>query len=63
MNFMDRNGEICTSNQGLKIEIIEYRKKNDVDIKFENGFISKSKEYKNFKIGNIKNPYYPMNIK
>ena len=36
--------------------IIEYRRNDDIDIKFEDGTIVKHKRYYNFKNGNIKNP-------
>ena len=35
----NRTGEENINNQGLKMWIIEYRKTNDIDVEFEDGFI------------------------
>lgn len=37
----------------------EYRKCSDIDVEFENGYISKNRTYQQFKKGSIKNLYYP----
>lgn len=59
MRKIDRAGEIGYNNQGLKMIIIEYKNKRNIDIQFEDGTIIKNREYKSFKLGNIKNPYFP----
>lgn len=55
----ERIGEENINNQGLRMWICDYRKYNDIDIQFEDGYISKGKEYKVFKRGGINNPNYP----
>lgn len=57
----ERIGEESINNQGLKMWICDYRKYNDIDIQFEDGYISKGKEYKAFKKGKIHNPNYHKN--
>lgn len=56
---IDRTGEVGYNNQGLKMEIIEYKNAIDMMVKFENGYIAKNVSYGNFKNGTIKNPYFP----
>lgn len=58
MNFKDKTGEISINNDGLKMTIINYNQYSDIDVKFEDGYISKNKGYREFKNGSIKNPYY-----
>ena len=41
---------------GLKMKIIEYRNHNDIDIKFEDGAITKHKTYSAFRRGQIGHP-------
>lgn len=55
----NRIGEIGINNEGLKMIIVAYRRNDDIDIEFENGYISKNKEYQHFKKGTIKNPCNP----
>jgi len=50
-------GETSYNNNGSKMTIIKYIDSKDVVIKFENGFITRN-TYSNFKLGNIKFPYY-----
>lgn len=54
-----RIGEENINNQGLKMKIIRYRMNKDIDVEFEDGWIARNKEYKNFKNKNIRNPYFP----
>lgn len=54
----ERIGEENTNNQGLKMWIKEYRRSDDIDVEFEDGYISRHKEYKAFKKGMINNPNY-----
>jgi hypothetical protein len=44
------------NNQGLRMKIKEYRRYSDIDVEFEDGYISYNKSYASFKKGNIKNP-------
>ena len=55
----DRIGEEKINNQGLKMVIIAYRSIHDIDVKFEDGYVSRNKEYKIFKKGGIMNRHYP----
>ena len=50
-----RIGETNIANCGMKMTIIEYRNSMDIDVKFENGYISRNKSYANFKKGIILN--------
>jgi len=52
-------GEVVKNNKGTKMEIIKYRNKSDIDVKFLDKFhyIRKHTTYVNFKRGQIKNPY------
>ena len=54
----DRIGEVGFNNKGLKMWIIGYRNSMDLDIKFEDGYISYNKHYSAFKNGQIDNPNY-----
>ena len=56
----ERLGEENINNQGLRMKIVEYNNAKNIDVEFENGWIAKNVNYNNqFKIGNIKNPYFP----
>lgn len=59
MKKNNRVNEIGTNFQGLKMTIVKYNNKNDIDIEFENGFIVKNRHYSDFKNGSIKNLMYP----
>ena len=52
-------GDVNINKQGLKMEIIAYRKYKDIDVQFEDGTIVKNRQYGDFKKGCIKNLYYP----
>lgn len=54
--LIDRTEEIAINSQNLKMKILNYRKNNDIDVIFEDGYISYNKEYQSFKKGNINNP-------
>lgn len=55
---VDKKGEINFNNFGSKMEIIEYRKYNDIDIYFEEyDWIYHGARYDHFKEGTIKCPY------
>lgn len=49
-------GEKNIATNGQEMTIIDYRRSNDIDIKFEDGTIVRSKQYISFIKGNIKNP-------
>ena len=49
-----RIGETSTANNGMKMTIIEYRKSNDIDIRFEDGLIRTNVAYRDFKKGTIR---------
>ena len=51
---IDRTGEKRVMNCGLEAEIIAYRGTNDIDVKFEDGYIAYNKQYTRFKKGMIK---------
>ena len=53
-----RIGETWINNQGLKMTIIEYRNKRDVDVVFEDGFVANHREYKCIKEGHVENKNY-----
>lgn len=57
MRKIDRTGEVVKMNNGMKCEIIRYGTKRDIDVRFEDGYVSYNKDYGNFKKGIIKNPY------
>ena len=50
---MKRVGETNIANNGMKMEIINYRSNDDIDVKFENGVVRKNVSYRSFKIGNL----------
>ena len=59
-----RIGETSTSTNGQEMTIIAYRKKNDIDVRFEDGYIAYNKAYhESFKKGKIGNPHFPMRDK
>ena len=57
-NFKDRTGEENVNKQGLKMKIIKYTTRKDVDIEFEDGYIATKKHYESFSTGRIINPNY-----
>ncbi len=54
--FSDRTGETKIMKNGMRAEIIEYRKFDDIDIMFEDGSIVRNIRYQNFKNGTIMHP-------
>ena len=57
-SFINRVGEEKYNKWGSLMRIIEYKNANDMIIEFQDEYkIRKSAIYKNFKEGNIKNPY------
>lgn len=56
--MMNRIGEINYNKFGNKMEIIEYRNADDIDIYFEEyNYVAKNKQYSHFKEGAISCPY------
>ena len=51
---LDRTGEKKIMNCGLEAEIICYRSADDIDVKFEDGYMAYNKSYSHFKNGKIK---------
>lgn len=51
-----RRGEIRTMNNGMKARIIRYGSGVDLDVQFEDGYISRNKTYVNFITGGIGHP-------
>lgn len=56
---MDKVGERRQNNQGQWMTIIAYRKYNDIDVKFDSGYIAEHKGYNHFQKGSIKDLFYP----
>lgn len=53
---IDRTGEQSYNNQGVLMQIINYRNASDFDVKFEDGIILTGKRYSEFKSGGIAHP-------
>ena len=51
-----RIGETRTASNGQVITIIAYRGSEDIDVRFEDGYVACNKSYQSFKKGEIKNP-------
>jgi len=49
-------GEAKTMNNGMKASIVAYRKSDDIDVLFEDGYLAMNKTYSHFKTGAIGNP-------
>lgn len=54
----NRIGEESINNQNLKMWIKDYRGNKEIDVEFEDGFISYNKKYIDFKNGSIQNNNY-----
>ena len=61
--FLDRTGEKRIMRNGQEAEIIRYRSTSDIDVRFEDGYISEHKSYQKFHSGNIKNPNHVIRFK
>ena len=57
-NINKRIGEKFLTNEGYKIEIIDYLNKENCTIKFDNGLVVSNLIYCNIKKGQIKNPMH-----
>lgn len=57
-NFKNRIDEENINKQGLKMKIIRYGSRRDIDIEFEDGFVLYHKLYSSFINGNILNDSY-----
>lgn len=51
--------EVKYNNQGVKMWVKEYRKHDDIDVEFEDGFVFYHASMGNFKKGTIRSGYYP----
>ena len=54
-----RTGETAFATNGQIMTIIAYRGNNDIDVRFEDGYVAYNKHYNSFKAGTIKNPNTP----
>lgn len=54
--FVNRFGEVRLMKNGMRAEIIAYRKAEDIDIKFEDGAIVKNSRYQHFKNVTVMHP-------
>lgn len=52
-SFKKHIGEKGINNEGYKMEIIDYRGSRDIDVGFENGYISKNRSMTDFRKGRI----------
>lgn len=50
---MSKLGDIRVMNNGLTATVIRYKNYNDIDVEFENGYVSYNKSYSAFKTGRI----------
>ena len=53
---IDRIGEPAVATNGQKMTIIAYRGNNDMDVRFEDGYVAYNKRYDAFREGKIGNP-------
>lgn len=58
MKIPNRIGEKSINYQGIEMEIIEYRRHNDITVMFSDG-TKRITSYKQFKLGTVKNLYFP----
>ena len=54
-----RIGETAVATNGQRMTVIAYRSYNDIDVRFEDGYMACHKQYDSFKEGRIKNPNAP----
>lgn len=59
---LDRLGEIRTMLNGMPAKITRYSSNKDLDIEFEDGYVAYKKEYKQFALGKIRNPFVTNNL-
>ena len=50
--------ETAVATNGQKMTIIAYRRNDDIDVQFEDGYIAYNKSYQRFKKGGIRNPNF-----
>lgn len=59
-NIKERLKEINISNEGYEIKIVEYNRRDDIIVEFQDKYMAKiHTDYRHFKNGNVKNPYHP----
>lgn len=59
-NKIDRTGEANISNEGCAVKIVEYNNTLDIVIEFQDEHKYRvHTQYRNFKEGNCKNPFFP----
>jgi hypothetical protein len=49
-------GEVYTTTEGYKIQVVEYFNSQNVSVAFEDGFVLRNRSYLNIKQGEVKNP-------
>lgn len=54
-----RVGETRVNNQNRNMTIVTYRDANDIDVRFDNGFIVEHTQYQLFERGTISDPFFP----
>ena len=52
--------ETAIATNGQEMTIIAYRNTNDIDVQFEDGYVTYHTRYHPFKKGGIRNPHFPM---
>lgn len=57
----NRLGDCNTNNQGLNMKIIRYKNNYDIDVEFDDGYISYNKQYSAFLKGQINNANHRKN--
>lgn len=58
MEISNKIGEKSINYQGIEMEIIEYRRHNNITVMFSDG-TKRITSYKQFKLGTVKNLYFP----
>ena len=61
VNYQERIGEKNIAKNGLEMTIKEYRKYDDIDVEFEDGYIHPHVSYKSFLNGYVSHPKHRIN--
>lgn len=51
-------GKELVNNQGLKMKVIRYKNRKDIDVEFEDGYIAYNKRMTQFESGGLRNPNF-----
>lgn len=58
--YFERIGEEKYNNQGCLMKIVEYKNSSSIVVEFQDSFKTRiNSAYKEFRLGNIRNPYHP----